>query len=70
MTLALLRLPTVMAKTGLSRSTIYARMSADRFPKPVSLGKRAIGWVETEVDDWVTEQIHSSRQGLKGGQHD
>ncbi|MGD8853008.1 MAG: AlpA family transcriptional regulator [Gammaproteobacteria bacterium] len=58
----ILRLPTVKARTGLSRSTIYLRISEGRFPKPVSLGGRAVGWVEAEVDDWLNEQIEASRQ--------
>ena len=62
MTTAILRLPAVKARTGLSRSTIYLRVSEGRFPKPISLGGRAVGWVESEVDDWLTRQIESSRE--------
>ena len=57
----ILRLPVVTARTGLSRSTIYLRMAEGRFPKPVSLGGRAVGWIETEVEQWVEEQIRTSR---------
>lgn len=57
----LLRLPSVKAQTGLSRSTIYLRISQGRFPKPVSLGGRAVGWIEFEINEWITEQIESSR---------
>ena len=49
-----LRLPTVKARTGLSRSTIYLRISENLFPKPVSLGGRAVGWIESEIDDWLS----------------
>ena len=59
----ILRLPTVKARTGLSRSTIYLRISENLFPKPVSLGGRAVGWIESEIDDWLAEQIESSRPG-------
>ena len=59
---AILRLPAVKAKTGLSRSTIYLRISEGGFPKPISLGGRAVGWIEAEVDDWLNQQIESSRQ--------
>ena len=45
----MLRLPTVKARTGLSRSTIYLRISRGTFPAPVSLGGRAVGWIEAEV---------------------
>ena len=62
MATAILRLPTVKARTGLSRSTIYLRISEGRFPKPVSLGGRAVGWVEKEIDDWLSQQIDNSRK--------
>lgn len=58
----ILRLPLVRARTGLSRSTIYLRISEDRFPKPISLGGRAVGWIESEIDEWLKEQIETSRQ--------
>lgn len=61
MTTAILRLPNVKARTGLSRSTIYLRISEGRFPKPVSLGGRAVGWVEEEITDWLNQQIANSR---------
>lgn len=57
----ILRLPTVKARTGLSRSTIYLRISEGSFPKPVSLGDRAVGWIEEEVNDWLNQQIETSR---------
>ena len=61
MATVILRLPNVKARTGLSRSTIYLRISEGRFPKPVSLGGRAVGWIESEVDNWLEQQIESSR---------
>ena len=65
MVTAILRLPNVKARTGLSRSTIYLRISEGRFPKPVSLGGRAVGWVEEEITDWLNEQIELSRKAVK-----
>ena len=56
-----LRLPTVKARTGLSRSTIYLRVSRGAFPAPVSLGGRAVGWIEAEVNAWLTAQIKKRR---------
>ena len=56
-----LRLPEVLARTGLSRSTIYVRLDQGRFPRPVSLGARAVGWIEAEVDEWIRERIATSR---------
>ncbi|MCG8028661.1 MAG: AlpA family transcriptional regulator [Candidatus Thiodiazotropha taylori] len=60
--ISILRLPTVKARTGLARSTIYLRISEGRFPKPVSLGGRAVGWVEAEITDWLNQQIKASRK--------
>ncbi len=56
-----LRLPEVLERTGLSRSTIYVRLANGSFPRPVPLGARAVGWIEAEVDEWVRERIAESR---------
>ncbi|GAB5498519.1 MAG: AlpA family transcriptional regulator [Pseudohongiellaceae bacterium] len=61
MTHFILRLPEVKARTGLSRSTIYLRMANGDFPKSVSLGGRAVGWLESDIDQWLTNKIESSR---------
>ena len=58
----ILRLPNVLDRTGLSRSTVYLRVTEGRFPKPVSLGARAVGWIETEVEEWIARQIEASRE--------
>ena len=57
----MLRFPTVKARTGLSRSTIYLRISRGTFPAPVSLGGRAVGWIEAEVNAWLTARIAQRR---------
>lgn len=62
MATSILRLPAVKARTGLSRSTIYLRVSKGTFPKPVSLGPRAVGWIEAEVQQWLEQRIEQSRQ--------
>lgn len=61
MAIAILRLPEVKVRTGLSRSTIYLRISEGSFPKPVSLGSRAVGWIEEEIQQWLKQRIESSR---------
>ena len=50
MTSKILRLPHVMAQTGLSRSSVYLRVAQGLLPKPISLGSRAVGWPENEID--------------------
>ena len=57
----ILRLPAVQNRTGLSRSTIYLRISEGKFPKPIKLGERASGWIEKEIDQWIDSQIRHSR---------
>lgn len=54
----LIRLPEVLARTGLSRSSVYSRISEGRFPAPVDLGTgHAVGWVEEEIHRWIAERI-------------
>lgn len=67
---AILRLPEVKARTGLSRSTIYLRVTDGNFPQPVSLGGRAVGWIEAEVDEWLTYRIEErgDLNSAEGGQ--
>jgi prophage regulatory protein len=61
MATAILRLPQVKVKVGLSRSSIYSAVAETRFPKPIRLGARAVGWLESEVDEWVNKQVELSR---------
>jgi len=58
----ILRLPSVMDRTGLSRSTVYLRISQCNFPKPVALGGRAVGWLELEIEEWLEQQVRASRE--------
>jgi prophage regulatory protein len=63
--LTILRRKQVEARTGLSRSTIYARISEGTFPKPIDLGGgRAVGWIEAEIDDWLKSCIKISRKSV------
>ena len=57
----ILRLPDVKTLTGLSRSTIYLRMAEGKFPQQISLGSRAVGWINSEVIDWIEHRISESR---------
>jgi prophage regulatory protein len=53
MATAILRLPEVIARTGLGRTSLYRRIGAGAFPPPVKLGPRAVGWRESDVDEWI-----------------
>ncbi|HFY0602177.1 TPA: helix-turn-helix transcriptional regulator [Legionella pneumophila] len=57
-----LRLETVKKRTGISRSNIYKLMSESLFPKSISLGARAVGWIESEINEWIEQRIESSRK--------
>ncbi len=52
----ILRLPAVMSRTGLKKSTIYAGVKAKSFPQPVKLGA-ASGWLEHEVEAWLALRV-------------
>jgi prophage regulatory protein len=60
----ILRLPAVRARTGLSRSGVYDRVVKGTFPAPVSLGARAVGWIEAEIDHWIEQRIQDSRKTI------
>ncbi len=55
MTNTILRLPAARATIGLSRSTIYLRMAEGTFPKPLSLGARAVGWLQTDIEQLTSQ---------------
>jgi len=57
----LLRLPQVISVTGLSKSTIYARIAEGTFPKQVPLGPRLVVWVESDIQNWISEQVSVAR---------
>jgi prophage regulatory protein len=57
----LLRLPQVKSSTGLSKSTIYARIAEGTFPKQIPLGPRLVVWVESDIQNWIAEQVSAAR---------
>ena len=57
----ILRLPDVIERVGFSRSSIYAFVDNGSFPKPVQIGIRAVGWLDSDVDDWISDRIEKSR---------
>ena len=69
--LTIIRRKQVEARTGLSRSSIYARLRKNpkrpgdydpTFPKPVSVGAKAVGWIEAEIEAWLNAQVEKSRK--------
>jgi prophage regulatory protein len=65
---SILRLPSVISVTGLSRSTIYQKIKTNDFPKPINLGPRAVGWLQSEIDDWIALKVEQARKGAGGSQ--
>lgn len=58
----ILRLKSVIEQTGLSRSTIYERMNDKSFPSAINLGRRTVGWLEHEIENWISERISKTRK--------
>ncbi len=57
-----LRMSEVRRRVPLSRSQIYLLISRNEFPKPISLGSRAVGFLESEIDAWITARVAAFRQ--------
>jgi len=57
----IIRRKDIEKRLKISRSSIYAMMSQGEFPKPVRLGRRAVGWKSTDIEKWL--------QDLQDGQH-
>jgi len=56
-----IRLPCVIEATGLSKSTIYARIAEGTFPKQIPIGPRLVVWVESDIQNWIAEQVAAAR---------
>ncbi|MGB4101012.1 MAG: AlpA family transcriptional regulator [Alphaproteobacteria bacterium] len=65
MTAKILKLPEVIKTTGLGRSSIYAFIKSGKFPPPVPLGDKAVGWLDSEVFAWINSRA-DLRNALQG----
>lgn len=61
-----LRLKEVMTLTALSRSSIYKFMVEERFPQTLSLGDRAVAWLESEIEEWMEDKLLQRAQEGNG----
>jgi prophage regulatory protein len=59
-----LRLTEVRKRVPYSRSTIYLKVSRGEFPAPIELGARAVGWLESEIDEWIESRIGKGRAAV------
>ena len=67
----IIRLPEVIRLTGLSRSAIYQRMSENAFPNSIPLGGRTVGWLESEINDYLTQLVYEARDNsIAGGKQE
>jgi prophage regulatory protein len=53
----ILRRPEVQKSTGYSCPSLYRLMAKGRFPKPIQLGPKAVGWLETDILEWQRARI-------------
>jgi len=62
----LLRKPAVLERIGLRTTELYDLVREGQFPAPVPLGKRAVAWIESEVEAWIEERVRmrQERRGL------
>lgn len=63
----ILRLNTVLDRTGLSRSTLYRKVQTGTFPKQVRIAARCTGWRESAVNDWVRNPMFYSAEDRASG---
>jgi len=56
------RLPTVLHRLGISRSTLYKLIQEGKFNAPVKLGPRSVGWLSTDADEFIAARVKVSRQ--------
>ena len=61
----ILRRKQVVARTGICLSSIYNFIASGTFPKPISLGARSVGWLENEIDEWISARIRERDQGKR-----
>jgi prophage regulatory protein len=60
----ILRRRLVQAQTGLSKSAIYDSVAQGIFPRPIHIGQRSVGWLASEVEDWIATRVAESRSGV------
>ena len=58
----ILRRSQLEKQLGLTRSTIYKMMQDKAFPRPIKIGRRAVGWPANEVNDWLEKRVAEREQ--------
>ncbi|KAA6101384.1 MULTISPECIES: AlpA family transcriptional regulator [Pantoea] len=65
----LIRLPEVIKRTGISKTTIYELINEKRFPSQVKIGARSVAFIESEIDEWLINLINKSRNKAAAIKH-
>lgn len=53
----IMRLKTVLARTGLSRTTLYRKMGEGTFPRQVKISVHGAGWRESAINRWIADPV-------------
>jgi prophage regulatory protein len=61
----IIKLPSVINISGLSRTSIYNRIEEGTFPKQISLGERSVGWIKSEILEWIDSRIKERDERVK-----
>lgn len=56
----LIRLPEVRRISSLSTTEIYRRLADGRFPKQIRLGAKSVAWLESDIHQWIAEQVEGA----------
>jgi len=62
----IIKIKEVSNRTGLQRSAIYKRIQEGLFPHPIKIGKRASGWIDAEISEWIAGRIADRDEKLAG----
>ncbi len=62
----ILRLKTVLSRTGLSRSTLYRKISEGTFPRQIQISIHGAGWYESEINRWIADPMRYGREQKAG----
>lgn len=62
----IIKIKQVIERTSLSRSAIFAMAARGQFPKQIKLAERSAGWIEAEVEQWLSERINQRQ--IQGGE--
>lgn len=54
----IIRLKTVLDRTGLSRSTVYRKIAEGTFPSQVKISVHGAGWYESAINRWIADPVH------------